>query len=296
MSENDALDAFKARFSNVLCSPIQRTLGLEIEGFDLSSPIDDSAAELLRQLWLDWRVLVFRDQPIDHAAMMRTAEVFGEPIGYPFSKYVVEGFPKIVSILSDQQTADAWHCDLSYDVHPAAGAVLRAISIPPVGGDTVFADGYAAYDSLSDEMKARLENLRAIHDFAGVYSHQRSDKGDPEADQRVAQAMKKRNSIPLVAHPIALTHPDTGRKTLFLNEAFCTQVIDMELGEGQALLAELWLQFLKPEHQMRVRWKPNSLVVWENLSTVHYAAYDYGDFRRHMERVTFRAKPLYVMA
>ncbi len=271
--------------------PLQPDLGLEIVGLDHSRNTSEAFAAAMTALWLEHRVIVIRDGNFDHAGHLKLASLFGEPIHYPFSNYRVEDHPMIIQILSDQQTADAWHCDLSYDTRPAGGAVLRAVRIPPVGGDTVFSDGYAAYDALDESMKRRIAPLHALHDFAGVLQYQRSDQ--PGHEERVAKVMEKRNGSPLVAHPLVLRHPVTGRNILFVNPAFCTRIVELEKAESDALLRELFDGFLVPERQLRIRWSPGAVVIWENLSTVHYAVHDYGNFSRHMERITVRGARLY---
>ena len=271
--------------------PLQPGFGAEIAGLDLGRADDPQVAAAMRALWLQHRVILLRDQKLDRAGHLALATLFGEPVTYPFSDFRAEDFPTIIKILSDRQTADAWHCDLSYDVRPAGGAVLRAVRIPPVGGDTLFADGYAAYDALDEAMKARIETLHAIHDFAGVLRYQRSDQPGHEA--RLARVMEKRNGSALVAHPLVLKHPLTGRRTLFVNPAFCTRIIELEPAESDALMRDLYDMFMVPERQLRVRWSEDAVVVWENLSTIHYAAYDYAPFSRHMERITVRGERLY---
>jgi taurine dioxygenase len=199
----------------------------------------------------------------------------------------VPGYPEILDIRgAEGRVADAdgdrrfrnldkWHSDVTFRRCPSFGAVLRARELPEIGGDTLWVDA-AAYAGLSDEVKARIAGRTATHDLL-------FDFGDRVAPERRAALAEQ---FPPQHHPIVRTHPDTGDKILFVNASFTSAIDDMDAAEGRALLTHLQGQFKVPEYQVRFRWTPNAVAIWDNRATQHYPVADYWPQRRRMERVT----------
>ncbi|MFF7242150.1 TauD/TfdA family dioxygenase [Streptomyces collinus] len=258
--------------------------GAEIQVEDLSQPIDDELAQELRQALLEWKVIAFRDQHnFDTASHLALATVWGEPQPNPF---VFNG----ETIRVSRWTRDAeeigrennWHSDQTFTTTPSRASVLRSIEVPPVGGDTMFADMGAAYDNLTDEMKLRIEGLTAVHDWEPL--------NGPFMTREEITYM--RNKHPAVEHPVVIQHPLTGRKILYVNESYTIRILGMSENESRKLLHELGLQARVPEYQVRFHWQRNSIVIWDNVALQHYAVNDYYPQRRTMECVTIAGGPL----
>ena len=264
--------------------PLQPTIGAEIEGVDLGRPLSTAQRDAIKAAILKYKVVFFRDQPLDadqHAAFARQ---FGPLYTHPSTKRD----PKIaalhkISAVDDAEyekrrgalkAGDAYHSDTSWRLVPTWGAVLRAVNLPPVGGDTLWVDANLAYEGLSDELMQRLEGLHVTHDF------------------RAALAAGG-NDYPIVAHPAVRTHRETGQKVLWVNLTQKPQILGVELAESRALIDEVLRQYKRPEFQVRFSWKPNSVAFWDNRAAVHYAVRNYGDFPRLLERILIADEPLY---
>jgi taurine dioxygenase len=177
---------------------------------------------------------------------------------------------------------------VTWRIEPSLGSILRAIEIPPVGGDTLFADMYAAYEGLSDEVKSKVDHAVAVHDFAHFRVAMRKRGMTPEQIEAFNQA------YPMVEHPVIRTHPETGRRAIYVNAAFTQHIVGLEKSESDALLAHLYAQAAIPEYQCRFRWEPGSIAFWDNRASQHYAASDYFPQVRRMERVTIAGdKPFF---
>ncbi|MCX4988805.1 MULTISPECIES: TauD/TfdA family dioxygenase [unclassified Streptomyces] len=264
--------------------PLTPHIGAEVEGVDLSLPIGEDVAEEIRQALLEWKVLFFRGQDaFDPQSQLAFSGLWGEPEPNPF-------FPKgdtneVTRLAKDDMlmgTENIWHSDHSFMAAPALGSVLRAVEVPPAGGDTMWADMAAAYDNLTESMKARIEGLTAVHDW--VVSH-----GLLMTESQIAG---HRENLPPVEHPVVVHHPRTGRKVLYVNEPFTTRIVGLSDVESRELLNELVLQARIPEYQVRFRWQPGSVAVWDNIATQHYAISDYFPRRRVMERIAIAGVPL----
>ena len=252
-------------------------IGAEITGVDLSRPIGAELAAELRQDLLEWKVIFFRDQrafgPEDQAAL---AGLWGEPEANPF-------FPKGDRVGVSRLAKDAmavgneniWHSDHSFMAAPALGSVLRAVEIPAAGGDTMWADMGAAYDNLPEATKQRIESLTAVHDWVPSWGSAMTQE----------QIDALRPVLPPVEHPVVVRHPATGRRLLYVNEPFTTRIVGLSAEESRDLLAELVLQARIPEYQVRFRWQPDSVAIWDNIAVQHYAVNDYYPARRVMERI-----------
>jgi taurine dioxygenase len=263
-------------YEHVSLAPLTPGIGAEVSGIDLGEAMSDAVLAELNRALLDWKVLVFRDQDIDAPAQIAFARHWGEVERHPFIRSGAEAqtqrFEKGVDTRGFE---NEWHTDNSWREKPSLGSVLRAIEVPPVGGDTLFANMADAYDNLPDEVKERIAGLVAEHDWIQAF-------GVAMDDETKASF---REDYPTVHHPVVRTHPETGRKTLFVNTNFTRRVLDMDPTEGNALLHLLYQQADRPEVQCRVRWQPGTVVMWDNRAVQHYAASDYYPARRVMERV-----------
>ncbi|MFD8217564.1 TauD/TfdA dioxygenase family protein [Streptomyces sp. NPDC059697] len=264
--------------------PLTPHIGAEITGVDLSRPIGADLADELRQALLEWKVIFFRDQrdfgPEDHAAL---AGLWGEPEANPFfPKGDRAGVSRLAKDAMAVGNENIWHSDHSFMAAPALGSVLRAVEIPASGGDTLWADMGAAYDNLPDATKQRIEGLTAVHDWVPSW-------GATMTQDRIATL---RQTLPAVEHPVVVRHPATGRRLLYVNEPFTTRIVGLGEEESRELLHELVLQARIPEYQVRFRWQPDSVAIWDNIAVQHYAINDYYPQRRVMERIAIAGVPL----
>jgi taurine dioxygenase len=260
-------------------TPLTTVLGAEVNGVDLSSPLDDAAIARIRAALLEHKVLIFRKQSLDPTSQARLAARFGELTPAHPVEPAVEGHPEILSLDSeDGARADVWHSDLTFQARPPLGAMLHAVVVPDVGGDTIWADMTAAYSSLSAPMRSFLEGLTATHSpaKAGGYFAARDDTGD--------KASAAASSEP-AHHPVIRVHPETGQRSLFVNPLFTIKIDGVRRTESDALLSMLYDVATRPEHQMRWHWSAGDVAFWDNRCTMHYALLDYGKERRRMERV-----------
>lgn len=262
--------------------PLTPTIGAEIHRIDLREAVGASQLKELRVALLAWKVLFFRDQDITTEQHLDFAGKFGGLEVHPFAPHK-PGYPEVLAIAHNRESRgkeNTWHSDVTWRLEPSLGSILRSIEIPAVGGDTLFADMYAAYDGLSDEVKAEIDGKTAIHDFG----HFR--KGLRRAGKSEAEIEEYNKAYPPAEHPVVRTHPETGRKALYVNAAFTQHIVGMERDESAALLKHLYAQATIPEYQCRFRWTVNALAFWDNRASQHYAVSDYWPAVRRMERVT----------
>jgi taurine dioxygenase len=262
--------------------PLTPTIGAEITGIDLREPLDPATLRDMRAALLDWKVLFFRDQDITTEQHLAFATSFGKLEVHPFAPHK-PGYPEVLAITHNRESRgreNTWHSDVTWRLEPSLGSILRSLEIPPVGGDTLFADMYAAYDGLSDEVKERIDGKTAIHDFEYFRQGMRK-RGKSEAE---IEAFNK--AYPPAEHPVVRTHPETGKKGIYVNAAFTHHIVDMDPVESKTLLRHLYAQAAIPEYQCRFRWTVNALAFWDNRASQHYAASDYWPAVRRMERVT----------
>jgi taurine dioxygenase len=263
--------------------PIADHCGAEASGIDLRD-LDDSGIETLKAALADRGVLFVRDQeltPEDHIAFARRWGTIDINNYFPANG----GHPEIAEVRkAETQTTNiggGWHTDHSYDQVPAMGSILLARETPPTGGDTLFASLGAAYDSLSDGLKATLDGLRAVHSADHIYGH---DGIYAQTDQ--AADLKGHGIRANAVHPVVIRHPVTGRKILYVNPAFTLRFEGWTREESMPLLAYLYSVAMRPEFQCRLQWAPGSLAIWDNRSTWHCAMNDYQGHRRVMHRIT----------
>jgi taurine dioxygenase len=254
---------------------IAGALGAEILGVDLSKPFDEKA---LRKAFLEHQVLFFRDQKLDPAQFMAFARSMGKPVEYPFVKGI-EGFPEVIEVKKLEHErhnfGGIWHSDTAYLQEPPMGSMLLAREIPPYGGDTEFASQYAAYEALSEGMKRLLEGLVAVNSSAKAdVTRTREDRVKEYAQHYEAE------------HPVVRTHPETGRKALYVNFGHTVRFKGMSEAESAPLLEFLFRHQVKLEFTCRFQWRVGSLAFWDNRCTQHNPVNDYHGHRRVMHRIT----------
>ena len=263
-------------------APSSGYTGAEVSGVDLCGPFDDATVAELRAGLLKYKVLFFRDQRITTEQHLAFARNFGALEVHPFAPSK-PGYPEVLAITHNRESRgreNTWHSDVTWREVPSLGSVLRAIEVPPVGGDTLFSDMYAAYEGLSDAVKAKIDGAVAVHDFAHFRESLRK-QGKTEAE---IEAFNRQ--YPMVEHPVVRTHPETGRRSLYVNAAFTQHIVGLEPEESAELLAHLYAQAAIPEYQCRFRWEADSIAFWDNRASQHYAVSDYWPAVRRMERVT----------
>lgn len=264
-------------------------LGAEITALNLAD-LSTAQVDELRALFLEHQVLFFRDQDLSSPQFMRFAALMGEPIEYPFVKGL-EGYPQIIEVKKlEHETVNfggIWHSDTTYLEVPPMGTLLLARQIPPYGGDTLFASQYAAYDALSPTMKGLLDGLVGINTSAKAdVSRTREDRisSDGRADAKAEYRAE---------HPLVRTHPQTGRKALFVNPAHTEGIKGMSDAESASLLEFLYVHQVRPEFCYRFTWAEGSMAFWDNRCCMHNPVNDYHGFRRVMHRITLRGdKPV----
>jgi alpha-ketoglutarate-dependent taurine dioxygenase len=263
--------------------PLSGAIGAEIFGIDLAEAQDEATIGELRAALLEHVVIFFRDQDLAPQQLLALAERFGEPAEYPLIKGLPE-CPLVLPIVKEPHErtnfGGIWHSDTAYLERPALGTLLYALKTPPAGGDTMFANMYLAYETLSEGMRRLLDGLRAVN-VAGKPAtlktrEEMRTRGDTGADPEAISAV----------HPAVRTHPETGRKALYVNYAHTLRFEDMTEEESASLLGYLFAHQIKPEFTCRFRWWPGSLAFWDNRASQHYPLNDYHGHRRVMHRVT----------
>jgi taurine dioxygenase len=263
-------------------TPLAPTIGAEIGGVDLGAPVDDELQAELRRALLEWKVLFFRDQDITRPQQRVFAERWGPLEQHPFYRYVhpdTDGDDDVVTLAKDAMSGGAeneWHADVTWHTEPSWGAVLRAVEVPPVGGDTLWADAAAAHDALPAELRERIAGLTAVHDWQHTFGLAMTDA---ERERLAVQ-------FPAQEHPVVRIHPETGRRTLFVNAIFTRRIVGLDEAESDALLLRLHREVSRPEHQCRFRWTPGAVAFWDNRATQHYASSDYWPQPRVMDRIS----------
>ena len=262
-------DAFEQKNLPFLVNRLSPTIGGEILGIDLSKPMQEETKALIYEALLVYKVIFFRDQDISTEQHINFSKNFGELEIHPFAPKK-ENFPEVLVITHNEKRR----------MEPSLGSVLRMIEKPEHGGDTLFADMYAAYDNLSEEVKEKLEGAIAIHDFANFRDRLiKEGKSDEEIE-----AFNKQ--YPMPEHPVIRTHPDTKKKVIYVNAAFTQYIKDWDPEESQQMLNFLYSRASVPEYQCRFAWQDNSIAFWDNRACQHYANSDYWPNVRKVERVT----------
>ncbi|MGH8447477.1 MAG: TauD/TfdA dioxygenase family protein [Solimonas sp.] len=267
-------EGIKLDYRSFRAVPCTQRVGAELLGIDLGGPLDELQVAELKDALARYQVIFFRDQRLDHEAHKAFGRHFG-PLALHSAVAGIAGHPEIVAIHADADSkyvaGESWHSDLSCDAEPPLGSVLYLHTVPPVGGDTLFASMYAAYEALSPRMRAYLEGLSAVHDANPVYH-----KLFKDYDKR----------YPCNAHPVVRTHPATGRKLLFVNSSYTTHIEGVPDDESEAILGFLFRHVMNPNFQLRFRWQANSIAFWDNRAVQHLAVWDYFPQVRSGHRVT----------
>ncbi|MEJ0069540.1 MAG: TauD/TfdA family dioxygenase [Pseudomonadota bacterium] len=264
--------------------PIAGACGAEIHGVDVAAPLDGATVGDIRQALLDHCVIFFRDQQLDIAQHKAFARRFGDIFIHPNYNGVVPD-PEVLEVRrepgDERIVGEQWHSDTTMMQEPPMGAILYALEVPPAGGDTIFASQYAAYDALSDGMKKLLSGLRAVHSDRMVAGPAVGMNAKRSTKVREDDAWRETVSV----HPVVRTHPETGRKLLFVNASYTVGFEGMTEAESRPLLDYLFEQGHRPEFTCRFRWRPGSIAFWDNRSTKHIAVHDAGPHRRLMRRI-----------
>jgi taurine dioxygenase len=262
---------------------IAGALGAEVHGVDLSRPMSRDLAAQLRAAWLEHLVLFFRNQALTPPQFMEFARAWGKPIEYPFVRGL-DGFPEIIEVkkLEHEKVnfGGIWHSDTAYLDEPPMASMLLAREVPPAGGDTLFANQYLAWESLSDGMKSALEKLQ------GVNLSSKADVSRTREDRIQSDGRTEAKREYVAVHPIARTHPETGRQALYVNIAHTGRFDGLTEDESAPLLGYLFQHQVRPDFTCRFAWQPGSIALWDNRCTQHNPVNDYHGHRRVMHRIT----------
>jgi taurine dioxygenase len=269
--------------ARITVRPIAGALGAEIEGVDIGKGLDAETVAQVRQALLDHLVIFFHDQEITSDAFMAFAGAFGAPAQYPLLPGI-EGYPLITEIVKQEHERNnfggIWHADTTYLDRPPMGSMLYALEAPPYGGDTMWANQYLAYEALSETMRGVLDGL------VGVSTSAKAEVSKTREDMIRNAGDKATVTSHVAEHPAVRTHPETGRKCLFVNVAHTSHFKGMTEAESAPILNYLFQHQVRPEFTCRFRWRKGSLAFWDNRATQHNPVNDYHGFRRVMRRIT----------
>lgn len=268
-------------------APVSGLIGAEIHGIDLAEPLSDEAVAEVRRAFNEHQVLFFRGQSLTEAQQIAFGRRFGELGTHPYVDANPD-YPEIIDVITDPDDrvnfGGGWHTDVTFLAEPDLGSILYAVELPPFGGDTLFSSQLAAYDALSDTMKSLLDGLVGIHSAGPQYGGAGySTQSSAMSTKGVSDAAASR-----VEHPVICTHPETGRKGLYVNPAFTIGIKGMHGAEARALLSYLYQHARLEPFTCRLRWQPGTVAMWDNRSVQHYALHDYRGHRRAMRRITIR--------
>jgi taurine dioxygenase len=270
--------------------PLSRAVGAEILGINLLETVSDAQIAEIRKIWLQHSVVFFREQPLEPGAFQAFARRFGEIIEYPFVKGLPD-FPLIVPVLKlpheKHNFGGVWHTDTTYLQEPPMATMLIARELPPVGGDTLFASNYAAFEGLSPALQDTLRTLTGVNSSAkAAVTHSREDR---VADSATDKGRSELNS----EHPVVRTHPETGRQALYVNPGHTTRFVGWTEEESAPLLNYLFEQQVRPEYTCRFVWRPGSIAFWDNRCALHNPINDYHGHKRLLHRITLKGdKPV----
>ncbi|MFS2166339.1 TauD/TfdA dioxygenase family protein [Variovorax sp. Varisp62] len=270
--------------------PFDAPVGAEVVGLDISKPINTEDFTRLHKAHLDHHVLVFRDQQITPQEHIDFSRRFGPLEIHVLHQFQLKNHPEILIVSNIKENGEPiglgdagvyWHSDISYKPNPSLGSLLHAQELPSEGGDTLFANQHLAWESLSPELQWRILPLKAEHSYLAKYEELRAkNPWRPKLSQAQIE------QVAPAVQPVVRTHPETGRKALFVSEHFTTRIVDLPQDESDALLAELFAHSVKPEFVYRHKWAPHDLVFWDNRSLMHLAAGTPDHLRRRLNRTT----------
>ena len=277
------------KVSKIVVRPLTSGIGAEIFGVDLSQDLSGPIIAEIRQVLLDYCVIFFRDQDMTPEEQITFVSKFGEPDVYPFVRGL-DKYPQITPVLKlPDETVNfggIWHSDTVYMDEPPMGTILYAKELPPMGGDTLFANQYQAYEDLSAPLRGFLDGLRAVNSAAkGTAAATRSD--------RVADAGTGENRVLEAIHPVVRTHPETGQKALYVNIGHTVRFEGMTVEESSPILEYLFRHQIKPEYCCRFVWSPGSVAFWDNRCAQHYPVNDYHGHKRLLHRITLKGEKPY---
>jgi taurine dioxygenase len=270
------------RQSRLQISPFTPVLGAEVRGVDLARGVDDATYDDILEALHEHQVLFFKEQSeIAPETHIELGKRFGELRAHPAAP-AMAGYPEIFEVHSHKgstvSTGDFWHTDLSCDEEPPFGSILQIHVLPPTGGDTLFANMYAAYEALSEPMKQMLDGLTALHASEQLYRGRYKDRGVDDTGK----------VFPTAVHPVVCTHPGTGRRCLFVNRTFTIRINELTETESDAMLGLLFDHCERPDFQIRFKWSVNDVAFWDNRCTMHHAIWDYWPEERKGRRVTIK--------
>lgn len=264
--------------------PLGPSFGAAVHGLDLARA-DDDQVRAVRAALTAYKVLFFADQDLDPDAQVALGNRLGRlTASHPVVPGLDEQHPEIYALDSaDQGFADVWHTDVTFVRRPPLGSVLRAVVLPPTGGDTTWADSQLAYDSLSAPVRDLADRLVAVHDGTREFGYYLAQRRAGEGNVWEGEQVRR---LDPVEHPVVRVHPETGRKGMFVNPGFTSHIAGVSDAESRGILDLLYAHLTKPEHLVRHRWRLGDVAMWDNRSTLHYANRDYGTARRVMHRIT----------
>jgi taurine dioxygenase len=268
---------------------IAGALGAELEGVNLAEPLGNDTFAAVHRALLDHCVIFFRDQVMTPDQQVAFARRFGAISIHPYAA-AVEGHPQVMRVFKEKDDkvnfGGGWHSDMTFLEKPPLGSVLYAKEVPPQGGDTMFANQYLAYEALSAGMKRTLDGLNAVHSANAQYGVDGMSEANRHNDQRSMKPKTSEDAKAEMIHPVVRTHPETGRKALYVNIGFTQRFEGWTKEESRPLLRWLYEHCAKPEFTCRFAWDKNAVAFWDNRCTQHYALNDYHGHRREMHRVT----------
>ena len=266
--------------------PYTGALGAEILGIDLSKKLSKNHFNLITNTLNEYHVVFFRKQDINPSQLVKFGKNFGALEEHPLIP-TLKDFPEIIELKSADdgpgpyaRNSRIWHSDMTYTKIPPMGAILKAVSIPESGGNTMFLSACLAYNHLSDKMKTFLSKLKAVHSIVMT-----STKEEILSEQGLSRFAKMQKALPPVEHPVIRTHPETGKKCIYVNEAFTSHIKGLNQNESDSILNFLYKHLHNPDFQCRFIWEENSIAFWDNRVTQHFAVGDYTS-RRTMHRLT----------
>lgn len=272
--------------------PFAEKVGAEIVGLDLSRPLNDADFARVHRAHLDHHVVVFRDQQITPQQQIDFSRRFGVLQIHVLKQFLLANHPEILivsNIVENGQPVglgDAgkyWHSDLSYKELPSLGSMLYAQELPSEGGDTLFADMHQAWDTLPEHLRKAVEGRSAVHSYTSRYSH-----GKNADNWRPTLSAEQLAQVAVVSHPIVRTHPENGRKALFVSEGFTTHIVGIPEDESRAILEAIYAHSVRPENVLRHKWQENDMVFWDNRSLIHLAGGTPDHLRRRLHRTTIQ--------
>lgn len=270
--------------------PFHAPVGAEIIGLDISRPINEEDFSRIHRAHLDHHVLVFRNQQITPAEHIDFSRRFGPLEIHVLHQFQLKNHPEILIVSNIKENGEPiglgdagvyWHSDISYKPKPSLGSLLHAQELPSEGGDTLFADQHLAWESLPADLQQRILPLKAEHSYLAKYEELRAKN-----PWRPKLSQAQIDQVAPAVQPVVRTHPETGRKALFVSEHFTTRIVGLPQDESDALLAELFAHSVKPEFVYRHTWAPHDLVFWDNRSLMHLAAGTPDHLRRRLNRTT----------